>query len=1686
MGLLLKVFLSGYLIAGLISCDDSGGDSSSQKSPPEFKITHAPPVTLANRDAYEIAGTCTTKGESIIITVGVLPSVKSTCDEDYQWQETVATVDVSSVNTGNPLSITVTELDMSIVLEVERDTIPPQIAIDGDQAIINSINQGNYQIAGSCDEVDGEVVLDVGGVADKAICNGSDWLTDPIDLSGLDATVVQVSADLKDKWGNPARQATGSLARDIIPPDSVTIAPPAIISESSINSYSLSGECAEDGTDAIAVKIARLNDLTADCTSQLWNLHAPSSELAKLPEQQGIVLTVEHRDSAGNVVSISGSVDKDTTAPELAITSGLVINIDNQNSYQLEGDCSENDRDVSIILGSNAADTESCSNRRWTYSPNVGEGSFSVTITQSDAVGNTGTLISPTPLVKDITAPTFDFASDLNINAANQRQYYVGGTCSEVGDIEVGVSKGSFEHQETARCDGSSWTTSAIDVSTIPSTSPVSVELSATMTDAAGNPAAQGKSKTVRKDTTSRSVAIDRLPGNPDKAPPINRSNAASYPVAGGCSHHTGDVTVTVGEGSNTVTATGSCTGGRWTVTVEVPSTVTDDPAVAVSASFGSGTDKVSDATTALKDIVAPTLGLTPPPPITSLNQDSYHLEGSCTGGQGAVSLDIGGISASANCASDAWQVNDLDVSSLTGSSITITVDVFDAAGNPAVQLSKTVARDVEAPTLTITSAEDITTANEGSYTIAGNCGETGTGNVKITIGSGTPQTIDCTATGWTLSPTIDDIPERLNLALVVEHRDSYGNVRVVNDQTIGKDTIAPQVMITTPLAEITESNLASYPLSGTCTFGDRPLTVAVGTAAPDRTVDCETGGTWSASVDISSLERGTFDVTVSQTDTLGNTGDDSESITKIIGSIVVSAGGAHTCALKPNGQVACWGAGSYGQLGNGGTEGSLTPVDVHTSSTDSAALSGIVAISSGGNHTCALTEGGKVKCWGTGFSGQLGHGGATSGSTPVDVLTSSTDSAALSGIDAISSGANHTCALTTGDKVKCWGAGNYGQLGNGGTTGSSTPVDVRTSSTDFAAISSGESHTCALSTAETGGNVVCWGRGSFGQLGHGGTAHSSTPVDVHTSSSDSAALSGIVAISSGRYHTCALTEGDNVNCWGYGYYGQLGNGGATSGSTPVDTPVDVLTSSTDSDALGGIAAISSGESHTCALTEGGNVNCWGRGSYGQLGHGGTDDNSTPVDVRTSSTDPSALDGIAAISSGESHTCATTTGGNIVCWGAGSDGRLGNGRADSHLAPVDVHTNSTDSSALDGIAAISSGESHTCAFTTAETGGNVVCWGRGNSGQLGNGGTTGSSTPVDVHTSSSDSAALSGIVAISSGRYHTCAFTTGGKVVCWGDGNEGQLGNGGTDDNSTPVDVQTSSSDSAALGDIAAISSGDLHTCALTTLPLTTGNNVVCWGRGNSGQLGNGGTARSSTPVKVRTSSSDSSALGGIAAISSGSSHTCALTTGNNVVCWGRGNSGQLGNGGTARSLIPVDVHTSSSDTSALSGIAAISSGSNHTCAVTEGGNVKCWGNGFYGGLGNGATTNSLTPVDVHTSSSDSAALGSIAAISSGHSYTCALTTGNNIKCWGAGSYGRLGNGGTGSSSIPVDVRTSSSDSAALGGIAAISSGPYHTCALTTGNNVVCWGREDHGQLGNNGVGVPVSVIGLGPQLDTN
>ena len=353
-----------------------------------------------------------------------------------------------------------------------------------------------------------------------------------------------------------------------------------------------------------------------------------------------------------------------------------------------------------------------------------------------------------------------------------------------------------------------------------------------------------------------------------------------------------------------------------------------------------------------------------------------------------------------------------------------------------------------------------------------------------------------------------------------------------------------------------------------------------------------------------------------------------------------VSAGAYHNCGLTSGGGVLCWGYNTWGTLGNG------THIDSPTPAWVSGLGTGVVAVSGGLEHTCALTSSGGVKCWGGNGHGQVGPNQGSNSTTPVDV------SGLGGGVVAIGAGRDHTCAVTSSGGVKCWGRNDTGQLGDGTTALRYTPVAVSGLDAGVVSVSGGGAHSCALTSS---GAVLCWGWNAYGQLGDGTTTNSLTPVPV------SGLDSGVVAISAGSAQTCALTSGGAVLCWGYNGSGQLGDGTTTNSSTPV--AVSGLGS--------GVGAISAGDHHTCALTNGGGAQCWGYNGYGQLGDGTTTGSLTPVGVSGLGT------GVVAIGAGYAHTCAAFSGGGVRCWGYNISGQLGNGTTTDSSTPVEVRFGQT-------------------------------------------------------------------------------------------------------------------------------------------------------------------------------------------------------------------------------------------------------------------------------------------------------------------------------------------------------------------------------------------------------------------------
>lgn len=351
-----------------------------------------------------------------------------------------------------------------------------------------------------------------------------------------------------------------------------------------------------------------------------------------------------------------------------------------------------------------------------------------------------------------------------------------------------------------------------------------------------------------------------------------------------------------------------------------------------------------------------------------------------------------------------------------------------------------------------------------------------------------------------------------------------------------------------------------------------------------------------------------------------------------------------------------------------------------------------------------------------------------------------------------LSANQQHTCALTAADGVKCWGSNSSGQLGDGTQVTRLTPANVVGLGNGVIAVSTGIFQTCALTSV---GSVKCWGFNGHGQLGDGTTQDRLTPTDVVGLGN------GIISISVGRFHTCALTNTNGVKCWGANGQGQLGDGTTLGTSQQQHMPVDVA-------GLSGVVALSAGDFHTCAVIRTGGVKCWGDNSAGQLGDGTTQRRLRPFDVI-------ALNGaVMTVSTGVSRTCAVTTAGAAKCWGDNRAGPLGDGTQVNRLTPVDV------TGLNNGILQVAAGFDNTCALSTS---GGVKCWGQNLNGVLGDGTTQNRLTPTDVTGLSN------GAVAVSTGSAHSCALTSAPGLKCWGAISLLGIGVGTTAMQPTPVDV---------------------------------------------------------------------------------------------------------------------------------------------------------------------------------------------------------------------------------------------------------------------------------------------------------
>jgi alpha-tubulin suppressor-like RCC1 family protein len=753
------------------------------------------------------------------------------------------------------------------------------------------------------------------------------------------------------------------------------------------------------------------------------------------------------------------------------------------------------------------------------------------------------------------------------------------------------------------------------------------------------------------------------------------------------------------------------------------------------------------------------------------------------------------------------------------------------------------------------------------------------------------------------------------------------------------------------------------------------------------------------------------------------------------IRSLSAGIGGWHACALTWSGSVFCWGRNDWRELGDGTTTSSATPVAV-------AGLGNVVQVSAGAAHSCARLDTGLVRCWGGNTEGQLGLGNRT-------VQTGHVEVAGISGATDVIAGGDRTCVMT-GSGLSCWGRNDYFQIGNGQSATVLNPYSIPGAASGHLVVS--QTHAMFISSR---GLILGWGLGGSFQLGTGASLSYSTPVST-LSPSDANVASTTVIVTVPDSPTAVVESEHGETSSTVTWSAPVDDGGGSISDYQIQYSINGTSWTTFSDGVNAtigttvtgltrgtayffrVAATNSAgtgaySSPSVASTpgvvprpvnrlrakrwvsgyrpaeiklewsapdNGGRVitdyeidfrqegdDAWTRHSDGMSTQSSTTieglSRGSRYEVRVRAINaegvgPWSYLGGEGLALGGSFACQNRSNATVSCWGANSSGQIGDGSTTARNSPTLAVGLGTSVSGIDA------GSSHACFLHdfVDGLGGKVSCFGNNSSGQLGPLGTVGSSSSSPLSAISTRS-----VIQISAGGNSSCALKVDSTVLCWGKNDVGQLGDGTTTDSPSPVTV-------SGISTAVAVSVGASHACAL----LASGG-VRCWGANASGQLGNSSTSGSLVPVAVP-------GLGSVSAISVGGSHSCAIVSGQ-VFCWGANAAGQLGNGGVTASSTPVAVTT-------ISSASTLALGSSHSCALLSDTSVRCWGSNVAGQLGDGSNLNRSTPV--------STGLTGVVDLSLGDLFGCAVDLASDVKCWGAGGSGQLGNGANDASNIPVAV----------------------------------------------------------------
>ena len=639
--------------------------------------------------------------------------------------------------------------------------------------------------------------------------------------------------------------------------------------------------------------------------------------------------------------------------------------------------------------------------------------------------------------------------------------------------------------------------------------------------------------------------------------------------------------------------------------------------------------------------------------------------------------------------------------------------------------------------------------------------------------------------------------------------------------------------------------------------------------------------------------------------------------------------------------------------------------------------------------------------------------------------------------------GAGHQAVITSEGRVFTWGENKYGQLGDGTNVNKFTLVEITnqfelSGDEKIISISLGKHHSVALTNE---GRVFTWGRNNVTQLGNGTIIDSNIPVEI-TAQFNLSVNDQITAVAANYDNSGAITSLGKIYTWGENKAGQLGNGSTNRYFSPVEITSQFPLNETD-----GVNKISIGNNFFAVSTNKGRIFTWGYNDEGQLGTGTKDERSLiPIEI-FADIYLNMGEVFADISLGDKHSAAVTNYGRIFTWGDNVSGQLGDGTNIDSSVPLEI-TSQFDINVEEKIINVDLGNNHSAALTSS---GKLYTWGHNINGQLGNGTTSHSTTPVEITSQFSETP-----VKVSLGTNYSATITNSGRLFIWGN----LATSGKNTRQSTPVliNYQITIHNTFSFADnISAIELGYYHSAIITNE-----GELFTWGRNEYGQLGDGTLVNQMLPVNI-TGKFSFTTDEKIISVALGYNHSAVLTSFGRLFTWGRNDSGQLGDGSTNDSLIPIDI-TAKFNLPEDEKIMSVKLGSSQSAVVTSMGRIFTWGGNVLGQLGDGTYTNRLLPLDI----TDKFNLNSgekLIDISLNSFHVIALTSSGRVFTWGGNEFGQLGDGTTVPQNLPIDITSKFKLYGAK--IIKVFSGDSHTAAITNDGRLYIWGYNINGQLGD-------------------